>query len=521
MTAPRTASSACVAVAVAALVSCRPPASPVATAPLERLTTLGAVRGVAQAASETYAWLGIPYAKPPIGELRWRAPQVSEPWPSTRAADRFGPGCAQLGGFQGPASTREYGQPVGSEDCLTLNVWRPASAARLPVVVFIHGGANSAGYTGDPLYDGAALAQRTRAVVVSLNYRLGVFGWFLHPSLRTGEDVLGDSGNLGLLDIIQALRFVQDNIAAFGGLADNVTVMGQSAGAVNAFSLMVSPLADGLFTKVIALSGALQSKPRAARDDYAERVFAALLEQTGARAEPGAAWQRAFLRRQDTASLLRAAAGIAGAGWGTADGAVLPLDGAAAVAAGRLRNVPLLVGVTRDEGTFFIPDVFAVSEAARVAAMDAFDPDRPTQLGLAELLKPAYQSTEAFHARAAEMTAVLHDLILGTLQQVGPRLDRVYAMQFDWADQVEPWRTLLGASHAMELPFVFHNFGRNYFSCAFGRANAAGREALSRRMTDALAAFLRTGDPSTPATPWPRWRREAPAMLHWRAQPAE
>jgi para-nitrobenzyl esterase len=410
--------------------------------------------------------------------------------------------------------------------------------------VFIHGGANIAGYSGDPLYDGAELARRTGTVVISMNYRLGVFGWFLHPSLRTGRDALDDSGNLGLLDIIAALRFVRANIAGFGGLADNVTVMGQSAGAVNAFSLMVSPLTEGLFAKVIALSGALQSKPRDARDDYAARVFASLLDHTGTRAGPGSlaraaspegdAWRRAFLRRQDTASLITAAAGIPGWGWGTADGTVLPLDPAGAVAAGRLRKLPVIVGFTLEEGKFFVPDAFAVSDAQRVRIMNAFDPDRPDRPdrpdwpdppdrpgrpGLADLVKRVYASPEAFNARAAQMTDVIHRLVLGTLDQIGPQLDRVHVMRFDWAEQVEPWRTLIGASHAMELPFVFHNFGRHYFSCAFGSANAAGREALSRRMTDSIAAFVRTGDPSTPSlgTTWAPWRRDAPAVFLWTA----
>jgi len=516
---------------VGAAVSCGPAGpthAPMAEPGLERRIAPGALRGIAQPATETHAWLGIPYAKPPIGELRWRAPRPPDPWSGMRSAARSGHACAQLGGFQGPpledaaigpARTRGFGQPVGSEDCLTLNVWRPASAEPLPVVVFIHGGSNIAGYAGDPLYDGAELARRTRTVVVSINYRLGVFGWFLHPALRTG-DALDDSGNLGLLDIIQALRFVRTEIAAFGGLADQVTVMGQSAGAVNALSLMVSPLTEGLFTRVIALSGALQSKPRADRDGYAQRVFDALLARTGAReASLDDAWRRGFLRGQDTATLVRAAAGISGSGWGTADGTVLPLDVDAAIAAGRLRDVPLIVGFTRDEGTFFVPDAFAVSEAERVQAMDAFDPDHPGALGLADLVKPAYRSADAFRARAAQMTEVIHGFVLGTLQRLGPRLAQVHAMRFDWARQVEPWRTLLGASHAMELPFVFHNFGRHYFSCAFGSANAAGRESLSRRITDSLAAFVRTGDPDTPSlgAPWRPWRPSAPEVFVWDA----
>ncbi|MCA9552300.1 MAG: carboxylesterase family protein [Myxococcales bacterium] len=483
--------------------------------PLVRPTEAGPVRGIAQPATKTWAWLGVPYAKPPVGALRWRAPERPVGWTSPRDAAHFGSACAQIATFQGPPSP--MGEPVGSEDCLTLNVWRPATKEKLPTLVFIHGGSNVAGYSGDPLYDGAELAARARAVVVSVNYRLGVFGWFAHPSLRTGTDALTDSGNLTLLDLVAALRFVKASIAGFGGDPENITVMGQSAGAVNTYSLMMSPLAAGLMTRAIVLTGARLSKPSEDREAYAKKVFHALLERTGAPSTDDPEAQRALLLAQDTATLLKAASGVPSPGWASADGAVIPKDAAAAIAARRFANIPLLVGLTRDEGKFFVPDTFRVSESERIAAMEGFDPDHPPPAGLA--LTDLIKDPVVFAERSEQMNQWIVGMVDRTLGELGPKLDRLYVMRFDWAEQVEPWRTILGASHAMELPFVFHNFGRNYFSCAFGRANRPGREALSRVMIASIAAFIRTSDPNTPALGlrWRPWRPEAPSRLVWNA----
>jgi para-nitrobenzyl esterase len=509
-----------------------------------RRTSLGLVHGVYQSRTETLAWLGLPYARPPVRELRWKAPLPAEPWRGTRLAATFGSACAQVAGFQGPppdgepygpAMARTFGEAVGSEDCLTLNVWRPASDERLPVLVFIHGGANVAGSSADPLYDGAPLAQKTRAVVISMNYRLGAFGWFLHPALRTGTDPLSDSGNLGLLDLLEALRWVKANVDGFGGDSGNVTVMGQSAGAVNELSLMVSPLAKGLFHKVISLSGALaySTSPRAARDRYAASVVQRLLIGDGSAPDAEAAdrWLatndgpsiRRYLEGRSAAELVKAVAVAAeterGAGYSTGDGVVLPTDIPEALAAGRFLDVPALIGVTSEEGKFFVTDAFRVTEAERFRAMMTFDPDHHEPLGLPELLKASYPTAEAFNAHVAPLSDHVNGLVDRTLALLGPRLQTLYAMRFVWAQEEDPWRTLLGASHAMDLPFVFHNFGRHYFSCAFGKRNEAGREALSSAMTDSIASFLRTGDPNAASlgVRWHPWRPNAPERLVWDA----
>ena len=210
----------------------------------------GAVQGVDR--DSVSAFLGVPYAAPPVGPLRWRAPRPAAPWTSVRKADHFGDACPQVKIMR--AAWAQVGPT--SEDCLFLNVWRPdqGGAAPLPVMVFIHGGAFTLGAAGVPLYDGANLARRG-AVIVTLNYRLGRLGFFAHPAL-TAEDPGGLLGNYGLMDQIAALQWVQRNIARFGGDPRNVTLFGESAGAGSVQVLMASPLADGLFAKAISESGA-------------------------------------------------------------------------------------------------------------------------------------------------------------------------------------------------------------------------------------------------------------------------
>ncbi|MEN8161810.1 MAG: carboxylesterase family protein, partial [Myxococcota bacterium] len=205
-----------------------------------------------------HAWLGIPYAEPPLGALRWRAPQPLLPWTGTREALASGASCPQFANGLGGDTSAEPGTLIGSEDCLTLNVYAPVLAgppaeAHLPVMVWIHGGGNTIGTAS--FYDGSRLASEQAVVVVTINYRLGALGWLRHAALREGADALDASGNLGTLDQIQALRWVQNNVAAFGGDPGNVTIFGESAGGQNVLVLLTAPAAADLFHRAIAQSG--------------------------------------------------------------------------------------------------------------------------------------------------------------------------------------------------------------------------------------------------------------------------
>jgi len=219
-------------------------------------THSGAVSGVATADGAVFSFKGIPYAAPPLGKLRWSAPRPVSPWKSLRKADHFGASCIQGPNNEFLPWTKEFMYVTAvSEDCLFLNIWTPkvSAAAKLPVLVFIHGGAFTSGSGDVPVYDGEALA-RTGMVIVTINYRLGALGFLAHPSL-TAESGHHSSGNYGLLDQIEALRWVKENIGTFGGDAARVTIAGQSAGAMSVADLLASPLAKGLFSAAIADSG--------------------------------------------------------------------------------------------------------------------------------------------------------------------------------------------------------------------------------------------------------------------------
>ncbi len=516
-------------------------------------TSYGDVQGINDAEiSGTYAWKGIPFARPPVGELRWRAPVEPEPWKQARDATRFGHACLQNGRIYGPGANNTYDRsiastlntPVGSEDCLSLNIWRPATDEEgLPVIFFVYGGSDISGYSADPLYDGAALAKKANAVVVTTNYRVGPLGFFNLAQLKTGN-AAEDSGNFALLDILQALRFVRNNAAEFGGDAGNVTLMGQSAGAINVYALMTAPSAAGLFHKAVPLSGGISLASNLAPGrlpvlsppaTYAAQAMGLLSQQliadgVAADATAAAAWIGShsaaevadYLRGKDGGALLTTLLvnGLTGSG-PIADGQFMAADPIGAIAAGDYHKVPVLAGMTAEEGKLFAPFLalfggppgFKIGDAARFHMMADFNPDAPTSLTEADILDPAYLPSDApatgWDAKSGQLGALFmtanRDNVLDTLAMQ----QDVWYYQFNWAQQPAPWNTIYGAAHAFDLPFLFGNFGPSLFSNAIGgEANKPGRLALSDAMMRALAAFARTGNPSHAALgvdwrPWP------------------
>lgn len=537
---------------------------PGAASGTQRTTSLGVVAGVdASRTDGTFSWKGIPFAAPPVGALRWKAPADARPWTQPRAADRFAAACVQTGRLYGPGRNNRFdatigeslGQTLGSEDCLYLNVWQPAapSAGPRPVIVFVHGGSNITGYTADPMYDGATLARTADAVVVTVNYRLGIFGFLDLPALKTG-DPLDDSGNFALLDIVKALEFVQANIAAFGGDPQRVTLMGQSAGAVNVYALMTSPLLASrpqrLFHRVAALSGGISTAatlppggipgvlPRTVWTTRGQALLTHALVADGS--APDAAGAAALAGRRtaaENAGSLRAKSAdelltvvrtrLAPLGMSAsnpiADGVVVAPDPIAAIRNGRYVQVPVLAGITRDETKLF-PQLLAIrpalggvsgrllDDAAVFRLAYNYDPEAAPASRIEDWVPAAYlpanQPGTGFDARTRELNRIWFEAIRNdVLDAVRSRQDAVWAYRFDWDALPAPFDTVFGAAHTFDLPFVFGNFGPSLYSrISFTRGNEPGRRALSQAMMQSLAAFARSGQPGAASQPaWPAW----------------
>jgi para-nitrobenzyl esterase len=539
-----------------------PPADTPAT---QRDTTFGAVIGADDSVvNGTFSWKGIPFAKAPVGDLRWKAPADPQAWSSPRTTQQFGNPCVQTQRLYGPGSNNRLdvtvgttlGQTVGSEDCLYLNVWQPStpSATARPVIVFVHGGSNISGYTADPHYDGAALAKTADAVVVTVNYRVGIFGFLDATPLKTG-DAAESSGNFALLDLVKALKFVNANIAAFGGDPRNVTLMGHSAGAMNVLALLTSPLVinanPALFQRAMPLSGGISLasnlpvgtstvlSPNTSSQAQGSALVASLVIADGLATDAASAQtyiagrtpaQLADYLRSKSPNTLQsivwtrlAAVGL----WASnpiPEGTVLPTDPIGAIKAGRYFKVPVLAGYTRDEGRLFAstmalsPALGGVSErliddATVFSIISNYHPDAaPTttvEQWIPAVYLPAGTPVTGFVARTDLLTRNLfhthRDDALNALKSQQPA---VWAWQFDWDELPAPFDTIYGAAHGFDLPFMFGNFGVTlYANITNTTANRPGRLALSQTMMKSIGAFARNGDPNNAAlgTTWPAW----------------
>jgi len=464
--------------------------------------TGGTVEGVT--ADGVTSFKGIPFAAPPVGELRWRAPEPLEPWDGVLRADTFGPSCMQAESMMAFLAA----PPVISEDCLYLNVWTPARDAgeRLPVMVWIYGGGFAAGSTASPSYAGTEIA-KNGIVVVSIAYRVGPFGFLAHPELS--EESGTGSGNYGLLDLIAGLGWVRDNIAAFGGDPGNVTIFGESAGGYAVSMLAASPLAAGLFHKAISQSGASFSTPRTGpRAPGLDMPALAIAEAEGqAFLEGLGAADIAAARALDAAVIQRAMGpGLNTAFWPVADGHVLLGDSYELYTEGRFNDTPILIGTNSDEGALFLPPgVTSVSPADFEAQVRAGYGE------LADTILAAYP-----HRSDAEATEAAKDIQRVSLfawpTWAWARLqDRhgehpAYVYYFDHRTPQSP----SGANHADEIRYVF---GTLASAGGVGEPRPADL-AMSELMMSYWINFARTGDPNGPGLPaWPTFDADEQRVL--------
>ncbi len=430
----------------------------------EATVETGKLAGISE--GDLAVFKGIPYAAPPVGPLRWRPPVAAVKWEGVRDAGKFGNACPQ------PARTEPWAR-VGatSEDCLFLNVWRPAKPGRYPVMVFVHGGSFTFGAAGVPLYDGAKLARRG-VVVVTLNYRLGLLGFFAHPAL-TKEAGADPVGNYGIMDQAAALRWVRRNIAAFGGDPGNVTLFGESAGAGSVQLLMASPAGRGLFHKAASQSGAGGSVLASLAE--AEALGTKLAEMGGmANATPEQ------LRAVPANKLLARS-------FPFIDGKIVQNSPGNSYRLARAMKIPLIIGANSNEATLasnnaeltklVLGDRTEMFARAYIAARPGGD-EKAARIDLAE---------DALSLMPSMSVAVLH------AANGAPAWDYYFTQV-----PVSTRATSAGSGHGDELQYLF---GNPYEGITWDAAD----EAVSRAMGDQWVRFARTGDPNGKGmAKWPR-----------------
>ena len=457
--------------------------SPVVDAPAGRL------RG--EAAGTLRVFKGIPYALPPTGALRWKPPAPMPAWNGIRDATAFGPACVQPKPRQG--SIYAWDLSSTGEDCLSLNIWAPAKARRAPVFVWIHGGSLVAGSGGDTLYDGSRLAEHG-VIVVTINYRLGVLGYLAHPAL-SAESPDRVSGNYGLLDQIEALRWVKRNIDAFGGDAANVTIAGESAGGLSVMYLMAAPDARGLFAKAIAQSAYMISTPELKTTTFGDFTAEAIGEWVAGKV---GASDLAGLRAMDAVAITTAAAAAGYTPLGTVDGRVLPRQLIDVFDRGEQAKVPILAGFNNGEIRslrFLLPP--APADAA------AYEKEiRARYLDQADAFLTRYPSSNV----PESMLATTRDALYGwTAERLVTKQTAAGAPSFlYYFDHGYPAAESEGlhAFHASELPYVFGTAANTPPKWPAVPVTPA-ETALSDAMSGYWAAFARTGVPA--AAGHPQW----------------
>jgi para-nitrobenzyl esterase len=456
---------------------------------------------------QVWVYKGVPYAAPPVGDRRWRPPQSVEPWAGVKEATNAAPACLQTKRPEGSF----YGQVVDqmSEDCLYLNIWTAAGEnARAPVMVWIHGGALTSGHGLEVTYDGAALARRG-VVLVTINYRLGPFGYLSHP-LLAAESEHKASGNYGILDQIAALQWVRRNIARFGGNPERVTIFGESAGSWSVHHLVSSPLAKGLFHGAIGQSGGGfgafgAAYPKANTETDGVQFVNALLGDV----EPTLAAMRAKSGEEVLAAPRAPGSRLSP----TIDGWVFPTSIRQIFADGRQNPVPVIVGSTADEGTSLgAGGTGSVSpEAFRAGA-------RKTYGALSKSFLSTYPSRSADEATKSQVAAFT-DQHLGWEMRTWARMTAAkgiptYAYFFSRVAP-GPDAARLGAFHAGEIIYVFDNLGRSPFPYA-NRAYDHTDLQLSKQMASYWVNFAKTGNPSGDGLPaWPAYTRDQDEVLEF------
>lgn len=450
----------------------------------------GAVRG--ETIGRLHVFKGIPFALPPIGELRWKPPAPVPRWKDPRDATQFGAACVQP--KPRAESIYTWDLPAASEDCLFLNIWAPADARNAPVFVWIHGGALTSGAGSEPMYDGARLADRG-IVVVTINYRLGVLGYLAHPAL-SAESQLNISGNYGLLDQIEALRWVKRNIRSFGGDPSNVTIAGESAGGLSVMYLMAAPDALGLFAKAIAQSAYMISTPELRGSPFGDVASEAAGVWLAGKL---AVSDLAGLRSMDAVTITNAAASAGWLPFGTIDGHTLTRQLVDVFDRGEQAKVPTLAGFNSGE-------IRSLRVLLPPAPVDAETYEKQIHERYRDLAVPFLERYPATQIEES-MLATTRDAMYGwTAERLVSKQTSAGVPSFlYYFDHGYPAAKAIGlhAFHASELPFVFGTANNTP-----SRWPKVPPTSIETRLSDAMlrywATFARDGVPSAPGQP--RWK---------------
>ena len=464
-----------------------------AQAPTPVRTESGLVQGVAEPDLTVYK--GIPFAAPPVGDLRWRPPQPAAKWDGVRLADKFGPDP-----YQGD------GKGNVSEDCLYVNIWTPAKSAteKVPVLVWIYGGGFSFGSTSTPVHNGEHLA-RKGVVLVSLNYRVGTFGFLAHPEL-TAESPHHSSGNYGLLDQIAALQWVKKNIAAFGGDPDRVTIFGESAGGISVSELCASPLARGLFRGAISQSGGSFGPSRATTYPGENMRDLAAAEKSGVAFATKAGAASLAELRQIAPDKLPGGWG-SGAAWPIVDGWVIPDDQHKLYEAGKYNDVAILVGYNSDEGLSFsrekTPEEFIANTRKR------YGPFADKLLAVYPVGKDSVPKTARDLMRDAAFG--WQTWAWATLQ-VRTGKSKVFYYYFDQHAEHPAGSPEAdhGTPHGVDVPYVFQTLDPK------DPKLTPGDRAISETGSTYWTNFAKRGDPNGSGVPaWPEFTEKNPAVMYF------
>lgn len=525
------------------------------TGPLVVNTEYGMVKG-REWDEHTYSWLGIPYAKPPIGNLRWKAPVDSDSWEGILETIEFPQAPLQYANWMGCVNEEEIlnNKLIGNEDCLYLNIWAPKKGDTrlpedLPVYVYIYGGANIVGQSNFPIYYGGNLANKANCVVVTMNYRVGIAGWFYNPVFHDGNP-LDDSGNYGLLDIIKSLEWIKTNIENFGGDPNKITVAGESAGAMNIYALLTSPyLKDEFFDKgnelfhgVVIQSGGIIPSSTDTGIEASETLLATLLVSRGMATDNKEAmgiiesasdeqirdWLLneqmenlyALFPGTDFFSLFNMMSVVSSL---NPDGYVCASNPYLSLIEGKYIKVPSIIGCNAEELKVFLS--WMIDEELFISVM--FGHPHPDDLAYYfNSIRPWPEELSPYlDWILRDGLQLVSDVGTGFFKLIGVDLpatlmrlhqSNIYCYEFTWAQEREPFDFIIGACHGSEIPFIFGNMQDHesfpFSNVLWSEDNKPGRIALSDAMISYWSNFMREGDPGDPDG----WSLFKPGLPKWK-----